>query len=82
MFNLKNFQVAKFWQFHPLYIVYGFCQKWPKIDPMNLLHYLKELTLSFQESIKSLKSDTPNKSLAIQRSPEHIALIYIVCITL
>ena len=29
---------------------------------MLLLYHLKQLTLSFQKNIKSLKSDTPNKS--------------------
>ncbi len=36
---------------------------------MILLDHLKELTLSFQKNIKSLKLDTPNKSYGHSKIP-------------
>ena len=36
---------------------------------MILLYHLKELTLSFQKNIKSLKLDTPNKSYGCSKIP-------------
>ena len=77
--QLKIFKMTQFWQFHPL-ILHGFYQKWPKIDPMILLHHLKQLTLSFQKNIKFLKSDTPNKSYYYSKIPSTCDIeIHCVC---
>ncbi len=60
-----------------------FSRKLHFLDPMILLYHFEELTLRFQKNIKSLKSDTPNKSYGRSKTPSihlfaHTSYAYIV----
>ncbi len=67
--------------------VHGFFDKnGQNFDPMILLHHLKELILSFQKNIKSLKLNTPNKRYGCSKDFQCIVPVYStgqnqVCIT-
>ncbi len=52
-----------------LYIAHAFCQKQPRKWSLILIHHLKELTLSYQKIIKSLKLDHPNPSYGRSKIP-------------
>ena len=57
-----------------------FLPKMAKINLMILLDHLKELTLSFQKNIKSLKLDTPNKSYVWPfKDPQYILHWHTLC---
>ena len=65
MFNSKILKQPDFSNFTytcPIYMSTVFLVKNGQIWPLIWLHHLKELALSFQKNIKSLKSVTPNKS--------------------